>query len=50
MPGVAEMTAGLLTQGTAKRSAKEIAEAIDFVGGTLERREPGATPPLSRST
>ena len=34
MPGVAEMTAGLLTQGTAKRSAKEIAEAIDFIGGT----------------
>ena len=32
------MTAGLLTQGTAKRSAKEIAEAIDFVGGTLEAR------------
>ena len=38
MPGVAGMTAGLLTQGTAKRSAKEIAEAIDFVGGTLEAR------------
>src|SRR5580692_8881155 len=38
MPGVAGMTAGLLTQGTAKRSAKEIAEAIDFVGGTLEAK------------
>jgi zinc protease len=38
MPGVAGMTASLLTQGTAKRSAKEIAEAIDFVGGTLEAR------------
>ena len=35
MPGVAEMTAGMLTQGTGKRSAKEIAEAIDFVGGSL---------------
>ncbi|HKV04000.1 MAG TPA: pitrilysin family protein [Candidatus Acidoferrales bacterium] len=34
-PGVAEMTANLLTQGTAKRSAKEIAEAIDFIGGSL---------------
>jgi len=34
-PGVAEMTANLLTQGTAKRSAQQIAEAIDFVGGTL---------------
>jgi zinc protease len=38
MPGVAGMTAGLLTQGTAKRSAKEIAEAIDFVGGSLEAK------------
>ena len=35
LPGVAQMTANLLTQGTEKRSAKEIAEAIDFVGGTL---------------
>ncbi len=35
MPGVAEMTANMLTQGTAKRSAQEIAEAIDFVGGSL---------------
>jgi zinc protease len=34
-PGVAQMTANLLTQGTEKRSAKEIAEAIDFVGGSL---------------
>ena len=35
MPGVGEMTAGMLTQGTGKRSAREIAEAIDFVGGSL---------------
>ncbi|HXW62647.1 MAG TPA: pitrilysin family protein [Candidatus Acidoferrales bacterium] len=34
-PGVAQMTANLLTQGTEKRSARDIAEAIDFVGGTL---------------
>ncbi len=34
-PGVAEMTANLLTQGTAARTAQQIAEAIDFVGGTL---------------
>jgi zinc protease len=34
-PGVAQMAASLLTQGTAKRSAREIAEAIDFVGGSL---------------
>jgi zinc protease len=36
MPGVAQMTANMLTQGTEKRSAREIAEAIDFVGGSLE--------------
>jgi zinc protease len=35
MPGVASMTASLLTQGTEKRSAQQIAEAIDFVGGSL---------------
>lgn len=34
-PGVAAMTADLLTQGTKTRSAQEIAEAIDFVGGSL---------------
>jgi zinc protease len=36
MPGVAEMTANLLTQGTEKRSAQEIAESIDFIGGQLQ--------------
>ncbi|HEV2616824.1 MAG TPA: pitrilysin family protein [Candidatus Acidoferrales bacterium] len=35
MPGIAAMTAGMLTQGTAKRSAQQFAEAIDFVGGHL---------------
>jgi zinc protease len=35
MPGVSQMTAALLTQGTEKRSARDIAEAIDFVGGSL---------------
>jgi zinc protease len=35
MPGVAQMTANMLTQGTEKRSAQQIAEAIDFVGGSL---------------
>jgi zinc protease len=33
--GTAAMTANLLTQGTAKRSAKDIADTIDFVGGSL---------------
>ncbi len=36
IPGVAQMTANMLTQGTKKRSAKEIAETIDFIGGSLE--------------
>lgn len=35
-PGVAEMTANMLTQGTATRSAQQIAEAIDFIGGSLD--------------
>ena len=34
-PGVAAMTAELLTKGTASRSATEISEAIEGVGGTL---------------
>jgi len=33
--GLAEATATLLTKGTAKRSAQQIAEAIDFVGANL---------------
>src|ERR1700693_5963871 len=33
--GLAQMAAQLLTDGTAKRSAQQIAEAIDFVGGSL---------------
>ena len=35
MPGVAQMAANMLTQGTTKRSANDIADAIDFVGGSL---------------
>lgn len=34
-PGVAAMAATLLTQGTEKRTAEQIAEAVDFVGATL---------------
>ncbi|MEW6684411.1 MAG: pitrilysin family protein [Nitrospirota bacterium] len=33
--GLAALTAGLLTKGTTSRSAVEIAEAVDFIGGTL---------------
>ena len=35
-PGIAKMTAALLTQGTATRSAQDIAQAIDFIGGSLD--------------
>lgn len=37
-PGVAQMTANLLRQGTKRRSAQDIADAIDFVGGSLDAR------------
>lgn len=33
--GLASATAGLLNQGTTSRSAQQIAEAIDFIGGSL---------------
>jgi zinc protease len=36
LPGTAQLAAGLLSQGTARRSAREIAEAVDLVGGSLE--------------
>lgn len=35
-PGLANLTAELLTRGTAKRTAPEIDRAIEFVGGSLE--------------
>jgi zinc protease len=34
--GLANLTADLLTQGAGKRTARQLAEAIAFVGGTLE--------------
>ena len=34
-PGLAAITASLLTQGTAKRTAQTISREIDFVGGSL---------------
>lgn len=36
MPGIASMTAGMLTQGTDTRSAQQFAQAIDFVGGHID--------------
>lgn len=38
MPGVASLTASMLTRGTAKRSAKEIGFALDALGATLDAR------------
>ncbi len=35
LPGLASMTSELLTKGTEKRTATQIAEDIDFVGGSL---------------
>ena len=35
LPGLANLAAVLLPQGTARRTALELSEAIDFVGGTL---------------
>ncbi len=34
-PGLASITASLLTQGTARRTANQISREIDFVGGSL---------------
>ncbi|MHB8844172.1 MAG: M16 family metallopeptidase [Nitrospirota bacterium] len=34
-PGLASLTAALLTQGTARRSASQISREIDFIGGSL---------------
>jgi zinc protease len=36
LAGTAQFVAGLLSQGTGRRSAREIAEAIDQVGGSVE--------------
>lgn len=34
--GLAAITADMITEGTAKRSSKEIAEEVDFIGGGLK--------------
>ena len=34
-PGLASLTASLLTQGTARRTANQISREIDFIGGSL---------------
>ncbi len=34
-PGLASITASLLTQGTERRTAKQISNEIDFIGGSL---------------
>ena len=35
LAGLANLTAGLLTEGTKTRSSKQISEEIDFVGGSI---------------
>jgi predicted Zn-dependent peptidase len=35
MPGVASMTTSLMREGTAQRTSTQIAEEIDFIGGSL---------------
>ncbi|OGW40269.1 MAG: hypothetical protein A2010_02930 [Nitrospirae bacterium GWD2_57_9] len=34
-PGLAEITASLLTQGTTRRTAQQISSEIDFIGGSI---------------
>jgi zinc protease len=36
LPGLAEMVAALLNQGTARRTAQDISETIDQMGGTVD--------------
>ena len=36
LPGLADMTANLLTKGTQTRDATQIAEAVEALGGSLE--------------
>ena len=37
-PGLAAITAALLTQGTTRRTANQISSDIDFIGGSLSTR------------
>jgi zinc protease len=37
-PGTAQFTADMLSQGTAQRSARQIAETVDAIGGSIETR------------
>ncbi len=36
LPGLAQMTGEVLSQGTARRDARQIAESVDAMGGSLE--------------
>jgi len=36
LPGLAQMTAEVLSQGTARRDARQIAESVDTMGGSLD--------------
>jgi zinc protease len=49
-PGIAAMTAGLLDEGTAKRSALDFAIALDFLGATLSATAGGEQTSISLQT
>jgi zinc protease len=44
LPGVASITAQLLRKGTAKRSADQFSEELDFLGGTFQTPEASQSP------
>ncbi len=50
MAGLANLTASLLRRGTAKRSAEQFAEELDFLGGTFRRRRLGGGGRLGSAT
>ncbi len=43
LPGLAESTAALLTEGTAKRTSRQLAEELASIGGALNGRSTGDT-------
>ena len=44
LPGLASITAQLLRKGTAKRSADQFSEELDFLGGTFQTPEANQSP------
>ncbi len=50
LPGLADFTAALLMKGTARRSATEIADAIEFLGATMQASAGWDATTISAST